>query len=391
MNKKKQNLAERQKKLVQTCIRKTLAFSINTGQQLQVRAQQFLGVPRAIADADGIPCKGVKANTTKVLERRYSGIIVAFIPPPRHPDVIVLDGMVILNSSPLKIASTRTFQHYIRFLVHRWIMPYLKVPATVELHIVLDDPDRNGLSPKTIERQRRDSNRNFRSSDVIPVEDDIAFPPNWQTFLSNRLQKRLLVNYTSLKLLEADMSRHLRTNQKLVVVGGFDGENRDKAYSIRRGQSTEREPTLDSNHEESDSRVWLHAFGSKGQKILIYSPDTDTYHVGPPLLERYSNTEVTVQLAPSTTVELFSQSRFLLLNNLRQALHEDPDLADIERPALTSVLQTVFVATGCDYVSFFARIGKATFFIPCFKMLHLSQGLRWQIMAPLLTKNITSP
>ena len=153
-----------------------------------------------------------------------------------------------------------------------------------------------------------------------------------------------------------------------------DGENRDKAYSIRRRQTQEREPTLDSNHEESDSRVWLHAFGCKRHRILIYSPDTDTYHVGLPLLEWYSNTEVTVQLAPSAPFEPYSESRFLVLNNLRLALHEDPDLADIKRPALASVLQTVFVATGCDYVSFFARIGKATFLDTLFQSASFITG-----------------
>ena len=91
-------------------------------------------------------------------------------------------------------------------------------------------------------------------------------------------------------------------------------------------------------------------------------------------IQWYSNTEVTVQLAPSAPCEPYSESRFLVLNNLRLALHEDPDLADIKRPALTSVLQTVFVATGCDYVSFFARIGKATFLDTLFQSASFITG-----------------
>ena len=58
--KQKINLAEKQRKLVQTCIKKTLAYSLVQGRQLQAGACQFLDLPRALADADGIPCKGVK-------------------------------------------------------------------------------------------------------------------------------------------------------------------------------------------------------------------------------------------------------------------------------------------------------------------------------------------
>ena len=89
-------------------------------------------------------------------------------------------------------------------------------------------------------------------------------------------------------------------------------------------------------------RVWLHAF------VLIYSPDTDKYHVGLPLLEKYIHTEVTVQLAPSPPARPYSDSRFLLLNRLHQALHHDLDLADIKQSTLTAVLQVVFVTIGCD-------------------------------------------
>ena len=136
---------------------------------------------------------------------------------------------------------------------------------------------------------------------------------------------------------------------------------RHKAVSIKRGQASTWEPSLSSNHEEGDSRVWLHAFSSGKARVLIYSPDTDTYHVGLPLLEKYIHTEVTIQLAPSPPARPYSDSRFLLLNRLHQALHHDLNLAEIEQSTLTAVLQVVFVTIGCDYVSFFARLGKVTF------------------------------
>jgi len=34
-------------------------------------------------------------------------------------------------------------------------------------------------------------------------------------------------------------------------------------------------------------RVWLHTFRSPGSKKLLYSPDTDVYHIGLPLLQKF--------------------------------------------------------------------------------------------------------
>ena len=225
-------------------------------------------------------------------------------------------------------------------------LPYLKSSAaTAELHLVFDDPNRNGPSPKAIESERRYLHRqnDHTSCIAIPVADGVPLPQNWQAFLGNRPQKRLLVNYISMKILDPETTAHLRSHQKIVVAGGFDGKWRDKAFSIKRGQAPTWEPSLSSNHEEGDSRVWLHAFSSGKAQVLIYSPDTDTYHIGLPLLEKYIHTEVTVQLAPSPPATPYSDSRFLLLNRLRQALHHDLDLADIEQSTLTAVFQVVFV------------------------------------------------
>ena len=39
-------------------------------------------------------------------------------------------------------------------------------------------------------------------------------------------------------------------------------------------------PQLLCNAEESDTRVWLHVVQSAGDKKLLFSPDTDVYHIG---------------------------------------------------------------------------------------------------------------
>ena len=62
-------------------------------------------------------------------------------------------------------------------------------------------------------------------------------------------------------------------------------------------------------------------------------------------------------------VSMFScqEHRYLNLNNLLTSLKDDPDLSSIPRDILPKVLQTIFICTGCDYVSYFAGLGKSTF------------------------------
>ena len=44
-------------------------------------------------------------------------------------------------------------------------------------------------------------------------------------------------------------------------------------------------PTLVCDVEESDTRVWLHVLCGSGRKKLLYSPDTDVYHIGLTLID----------------------------------------------------------------------------------------------------------
>ena len=91
------------------------------------------------------------------------------------------------------------------------------------------------------------------------------------------------------------------------------------------------------------------------QKNFLYSPDTDIYHIGMPLLEQ--TTEVYIQLHGRRK----DFNRYLHVNKLVQSLHSDPDLAQIPLAHRASILQMVYITTGCDYISYFRGIGKVFF------------------------------
>ncbi|CAG2225472.1 unnamed protein product [Mytilus edulis] len=149
----------------------------------------------AICDADGIPEKGQKSWATSVFKKMYPvSFISSLPPPPLNTDIAyVIDGMFIINTIPLSVH--KTFLDYARFLFDKWVVrPHFQFKAT-EVHLVFDHPNRQGTSPKDIERSRRDITDQTIEFDKLSPDTDL--PSNWRSFLSVRKQKRLLVNFIS--------------------------------------------------------------------------------------------------------------------------------------------------------------------------------------------------
>ena len=63
------------------------------------------------------------------------------------------------------------------------------------------------------------------------------------------------------------------------------------------------------------------------------------------------------QVSPVNSTEV----KYINISALHLALVNDLDLSGMESNSLPQIMQTLFVCTGCDYVSFFSGLGKATF------------------------------
>lgn len=138
--------------------------------------------------------------------------------------------------------------------------------------------------------------------------------------------------------------------QKYVTSGATDTFT---SVLVTKGAGACAWSTIESGVDESDTRLWLHLKHSAGTKKFIMSPDTDVYHIGLPLV--VSGEHVLIQLSRPSDKEL----KLLNMNLLVDLLKRDPDLVHIPEVHIPRVLQTLFVTTGCDYVSFFSGIGKA--------------------------------
>ena len=115
---------------------------------------------------------------TMVILRRFPGL--------RVPDTVVLEGMFLINSTPL--VTHVTIRDYAVFLVKRFIVPHLAL-GVKEVHIVYDMPACN-LTPKSFEQERRDTEHSVSSDhEHIAFSDVSTVPQKWRVYLNCRCCK----------------------------------------------------------------------------------------------------------------------------------------------------------------------------------------------------------
>ncbi|CAC5389529.1 unnamed protein product [Mytilus coruscus] len=92
-------------------LRKQIAWSKERNTPIS-DLQQFISLPRAIVDHDGLPFKGDKSKTLDIYHSRYPEAFENKLHV--KPDCVIIDGMFILNSKPLK--SSNRINRFIRCL-----------------------------------------------------------------------------------------------------------------------------------------------------------------------------------------------------------------------------------------------------------------------------------
>ena len=275
INKRNYSSIQREKNLVTKCLKSMVLWAqMHGGSGDTSQQQQFLELPRAIATEGGIPTKGQKSHTTSFYLARYANqAIIGAFPLEWHPDVVVIEGMFMINSTPLKIHAT--VRDYADFLLVRYAGCYMS-SGVREVHLVFDDPNR---FPKAIEQSRRDANCSSPDHEHVSFSENMIVPSKWRDILDCRKCKRKLVVYMGESLLQV-APKYLHEDQKLFVAGCSEELDRDQVwYTTGRGIE-QLAPELKGAAEEGDTRVWLHVERTAGSKKLVYSPDTDVYHIG---------------------------------------------------------------------------------------------------------------
>lgn len=346
---------DKDQKTFQMCLKRKIEDSMKSGQPIGT-IEQFIPLPRAIANPDSsMYHQDSKSNATRAFKKRYmeESVFSPTLPENWAPEVVILEGMFIINAAPIR-SHHKTFKDYIMYVARRWILPHLKSKDCLGVHVLFDDPGAMGSpSLKDIERARRDQDRCDTST--CDVQLDCTLPPAWRDFLNNRSNKRQLIQLLCTTL-PSVVQPHLQGHQYLIVAGGFLHADRGKALHVTATSSPCFKEEFTANHEETDTLIWSHVASVPYQKVFIFSPDTDVYHIGLCFLSSYPHKQVFIQINM-----IGHENEYLNLNNLHSAINRDPDLVSIPIEARCRVIQLIYITSGCDYLSFWVGHGKSGF------------------------------
>ena len=245
-------------------------------------------VPRALMGANGLPYKSNKSSTTTYLQNRYNNppAIINTLPGGWVPDTVILEGMFLIQTPPLPTMSC--MKEYVQLLLARFVRPHF-VAGVMAVHVVFDCPSSLPETPKELEQRRRDTAVEPAKHNCSVFTDDMILPNKWRSVLDCRSCKKKLTTYIADEMLTL-IQRFLHGNQQFVT--NIDQE----AFSVSFGATRSFCPSLRSNADEGDLRVWLHCMHSSKTRTLIYSRDTDVYHIGLTQVANMSHTDIIVQL-----------------------------------------------------------------------------------------------
>ena len=158
VTKKRVSNLERDRRLLLSAMKKEMLFSKKTGVPIDRPGEQLSEYPLSISDSNGKPIKRQKSYFTKSIEGRYKSspkpITTPYLPTGWVPECSIVEGMFMINTSPLHTHSTMA--DYAKFLLRRFIISQFTKGGS-EVHVIFDNPGRLQNTPKYFEQQRRDA------------------------------------------------------------------------------------------------------------------------------------------------------------------------------------------------------------------------------------------
>ena len=355
VQKKRIKQVDLERKISQRYLKRQLAWISENGAEnldLDTLMGPVSPLPRALIGEDMLPYKSNKSTVTEYLRKRYSQLPIIIEYPPcsltRATTTCILEGMFMIQTSPMP--GMTYMREYAQLLLQQYIRPHLQA-GVQEVHVVFDTPGLMCETPKELEKKRRDNAAlTGRKHSCTKMSSTTTVPQSWRSFLACRTCKKYLTYYLGEEFLVI-VQKHLSSTQTLICNVG------EGAKSVTCTGDILPCPQLWSNADEADLRVWLHCIHSTGTEKLLFSPDTDIYHIGLTIAPQRPETNIVIQL----TRTFREGSKFLQLEHLLQALYADPDLHAIPIQLRPQSLQSLYVCTGCDHVSFFRGMGKVSF------------------------------
>jgi hypothetical protein len=173
---------------------------------------------------------------------------------------------------------------------------------------------------------------------------------------------------------------YLRDDQRFVMAGCSDSaELKDKGLVVERrdGQVLSRVgDEFSCNQPEGDTRTWFHVkmCRHRNQLILVSSHDTDLVFVGLQCERIWRSPqrggaggERRVFLQTTKRKDGLSLPDFIDMGRMHECILNHPQLQAIPLGKRVSTIVSLYVLTGCDYVSFIHGISKSAFLNALYK------------------------
>ena len=169
---------------------------------------------------------------------------------------------------------------------------------------------------------------------------------------------------------QSEAFKHVKGNLQFIFSGGFH-------HALEKHESTTFVVTTlgimpyfsQTNHEESDTQIWTHVVDTASSVVHIRSIDSDIGMISLPLFQKFSNKHVYIEFQSAPIL-------FIHLNKLVAGVENDDHLVCIPQENRTKVAQTVYIASGCDFVSYWVGLGKTRYFKAFFQCADFISGHR---------------
>ena len=290
---------------------------------------ELSSVPYSLAHTDGTLRKTTKSVLLQILENDVT-VEPRLTSLPTMPTVYILDGMALVQMLRFSGASNfgKMAANYFEFL-----MAYYQ-QGCHRLDVVFDQYWQ--LSIKAGERKKRGE---ASALEVRIHGASTPVPKQFQKYISNAANKVSLSAFLTEAWVE--MAKHLLPADKELVIGGGTTDGL-LALSIKNGHCHEV-PALDSDHEEADTRMLLHAQNaSQDAQRIIQSPDTD------------------VLLLCVTHYDEIGSDELWFRTGVKDRLRYIPahKIVISLGPLICKALPAFHSLTGCDSTSALSRMGK---------------------------------
>ncbi|XP_060579912.1 uncharacterized protein LOC132736731 [Ruditapes philippinarum] len=317
--------------------------------QERVFAYENTAVPTSMFSEDGSMLKCKKSDFMQMLENLLQDQTTSI----RNVDTLLLDAMASVQAMTPP-SENLTFDDVANNFLKFVLMKAHSIEGVKSLHLIFDRYD-----PESLKSQTRLQRGDVSSSATLHIHGQLRLPKNWKAFISIGKNKESLIQYFTEYIIK-HAALHINDAETIYISGNH------KCFKVVK-TSCEEVPELNSNQEEADSRIILHAAFAKSKgvrSVAVSSPDTDVLV----LLLHHCQTIGIEELffVTGRTGVHTDTKRYISVHHLYNMLTEEQH----------NIILPVYCLSGCDTTSSFYGKGKKKAFKLLIQNASKYQGLK---------------